>query len=392
MNCTATYSREGVDSLFTYYAIFCAAVIGIVLENTAKSKKAKAAVAVPLLVLLAFVSGTRYELGGTDYSIYRTTFESVPKLGSFDPTTVRDLPGTYSLELGYLFINSLVKSAGFSFYGFTLLHSIFFYVALYFGLRRYSANFSLLIVVFLYKLFFYNTFVSLRQSITIALFFLALRYMQNRNIVRYMFIAALATLIHNAAFILVPVYFLTYLNVSRNLLLVLNAIFLPTLVLRLFGVDVASAFSPVLLSLGGLLESEKFEGFAESDPTAALSPMHTVEYLALMLLVLIFCDRIVREYAHGEFTIKLFVAMLPLFTLFSGYAILTRLKDYFVLSYGLILGYVAYMDARKRAPLIEIAVIGVSLLGYLRFIYLFDDGAMNPYESFAFVEGVSIFE
>ena len=188
--------------MVVYLIIFFFSVFALILNNILTKKNEKMIIEIIILIILCLISGTRYKLGGTDYFIYEKMFDVVPTLGDFNFDTVHGIYGTFGAEKGYLYLNSIVKSLGFNFYGFTLLHSMFFYFSLYKGLKKYTNNFNLLIIVFLYKMFFYNTFISLRQSITIGIFFLAMHYIQEKKIVKYFMMCFIATLFHKGALIL----------------------------------------------------------------------------------------------------------------------------------------------------------------------------------------------
>ena len=178
----------------------------------------KRIIEVCLLLILCIISGTRYNLGGTDYYLYKTVYDGLPGIVDFlkQYNSIREHYQTFGWEKGYLLLNSLAKSIGLSFYGFTLLHAIFFYSCLYIGIRSYTKNFSLILVVFLYKMFFYETFIAMRQSITIALFFVSLKHIENRNFVRYYLITLIAVFVHRGAFILFFLYYMLNLRLTYS--------------------------------------------------------------------------------------------------------------------------------------------------------------------------------
>ena len=89
-------------------------------------------------------------------------------------------------------------------------------------------------------------------------------------------------------------------------------------------------------------------------------------------------------------SIKLFLVLLPLFTLFRNYEILTRFKDFFTFTYAIILNNVSNLDGRSKKILIYFFTILISSYGFYRFILLFDNGALIPYESYLFKD-ISIF-
>ncbi|AQU80219.1 hypothetical protein AJGP001_13460 [Planococcus faecalis] len=169
--------------MWFYILLFSFCIFLLILNNFIKMNHKKI-FEITSLIILCLISGTRYYLGGSDYYIYETVFNGLPTLKDFiiNFAHIHNYYPTYGFESGYLFINSLIKTLGLNFFGFTLINSIFFYTCLYIGFKKYSFNFNLLIIVFLYKVFFYNTFISMRQSITLAIFFLAIKYIEEKKL------------------------------------------------------------------------------------------------------------------------------------------------------------------------------------------------------------------
>ena len=123
-----------------YLIIFYCSILTMVLNNVLTKKNEKKIVEIVTLISLCLISGTRYNLGGTDYFVYERIFNVVPNIQNFNFDTVHDIYGTFGAEKGYLYLNSIIKSIGLNFFGFTLLHSIFFYFSLYKGLKKYTVN------------------------------------------------------------------------------------------------------------------------------------------------------------------------------------------------------------------------------------------------------------
>lgn len=344
------------------------------------------------LIILCFVSGTRYNLGGSDYSVYKATFDSLPTLSVFfaDFAHLHEHYLTFGFETGYLLLNSLIKTIGLNFYGFTLIHSVIFYICFYIGIKRYAFNLNLLIIVFLYKMFFYNTFISMRQSITIAIFLIAMHYIEDKKPVKYFVLCTIAVFFHTAALILFPVYFIRKITLTKNTILKANIIFIPSILISLLNVPTMKLFSFAIGLAGNPIIATKANSLIATAAGSPIGIFHTLEYLLLMLFVIYYYEKIINIDEHAEFILKLFMILLPIFTLFRGYEILTRIKDYFTLSYGIILGYLCMTDNAKHRYLFQIGTIIVCAFGFFRFITLFGSGCLMPYESYITM-GISIF-
>lgn len=372
--------------MWFYLAIFYCCVIAYILNNLLTNNKSKVFIEISILIFLCVISGTRYYLGGSDYYVYLTIFNSIPKLevllrnfGQIDRYYL-----TFGVERGYLVFNSLVKTFGFNFFGFTLINSIIFYTCLYKGLKRYAYNFNLLIIVFLYKMFFYNTFISMRQSISIAIFFVAMHYIEERKPVKYFSYCILAALFHFSAIILFFVYFVNKIKLTKKKVIILNLIFIPTLIFSLTNFQVLKSLSFLAGVFANTGLFEKATDIFSLNSLTSISMLHVFEYFILMILIVVKFDKISNVNNHSEFILKIFLLLLPVFTIFRGYEIFTRLKDYFILSYAIILGNIFILSNRKYRTIMQIGVILVCLFGFIKFIVSFDNGAMMPYVSYLF--------
>lgn len=359
-----------------------------------KSTKDQRIVYLIAIAVLAVIAGMR-NVGGTDFGIYRTIYNNVPRLDSFVKyyNSLDDRYVTFGVERAYLFANSFFKTLHFSYYGYIFVQAAFIIFTTYFALRKYTGEFMLVVMVFLYKFYFYNTFISLRQPITIAIFFIMLRFMEKRKILPYMLLALLAFYFHTAAVVLFPLYFLNRVKVTRRLIIVLNAIFLPTLILSAMDVPVLRVFEPILeLEIFSTDEIfRKTENLIMGESITAINWLHTAEYFLIMLLLLFFFHRIKEANPECDTMIKLFLCLLPIFTLCRNYEILTRIKDYFTISYGFIISYIAAIQKGKYRFITYVLTALWCGFGFFRFIILFDGGAMLRYKPNFFL-GRSLFE
>lgn len=242
------------------------------------------------------------------------------------------------------------------------------------------------LALFMYKLMFYNTFISIRQGMTLAVFCYALKYIVNKKPVRYMLCCLVAFYIHRGAIILFPLYFAQYIPMSKKILRNLAIGFAPTWFLK------------NLVNLSGLIEKvisvigfeQKSEGWAAS--LERISIIHTLECYIIIILCIIFYDQIVEFGRKGLISLKLVIFTLPIFTLCSNWIILTREKDYFVLFYGILLGYIVVsrkLDLSIRL-IIKRCILVAAFIGMVRYVLVFDGGALWHFTSFIF-KGCSIF-
>jgi len=327
------------------------------------------------LFLLIFISGTR-NVGGSDFHVYQRVYESTPII-----THVQDAFQRGGYEYGFIVLVSLAKTLGLSYQGFLMVNSAFFYYSFYYGFHKYGDNFSLVLLVFLYKMFFYDTFISIRQSITIAIFFLSFHLIFEKKFFKYFAWCALSFFIHMGSFLLGFLFLLYYFqNISRKQIGLLYLIFLPTILLR----NIPEYF---LNSLAWLFNSsysdvafvDKMGDYLLSDDS--LSLIHLAEFSLLFFFLFIFYDKIIAVHPQANKIVLFFLCLLPFFTLFQKISIVTRVKDYFIISYAFICNYLMNICHKRYRLFISLFVLAWSAFGFFRFILKFDDGALMDYQS-----------
>lgn len=335
-----------------------------------------------MFVLLASVSGFRY-LGGTDLELYETIYNKIPTIISKDFLDVFYNVDYFFWEPGYLiYISSIKTFTGLSFYGYLLLNAIVFYFCLYKGHSKYTRHWGLVLMFFMYKLFFYETFVAMRQCISIALFWLILHYAEERKPLRYIVLWLLIVLpMHNAGIILVFVYLFNYIKITKERFLILGAIFAPF-----------TFFSSVLNDLVGgvmalLSESKSEYAFGNEQQNI----LYTIEYYLVWTLVYLNFDKIRNVNVHASFIIKMFLIILPCVTIFRDIIILRRVMDYFYLTVPILLGYICDSNRNSKFAIISILTL-ICFYGYTRYINNFDGGkGLVPYLSWLELPNATLF-
>lgn len=340
-----------------------------------------------VLLLLIFISGTRYYMGGSDAYIYENVYNSTTTVSNILTYTFTGVNNgvNENYEIGFQLICAISKALNLSYWGFILGYSVIFYLLMYKGLKRYAGNWSLVIAVFMYKIMFYNTFISIRQGLTLAIFCYALHYIEEKKPWKYFIASFVAFYIHRGALILFPLYFLRYMPISKKIVKWTAIVFAPTWFLR-GAVNIGPVLERVISVIG---MSQKSEGWTEA--TEPISLLHTLECYMVISLIVIFYDKIIQEDEQAKLIIKLVLVTIPIFTLLSNWIVMTREKDYFVILYGIIIGYICngkILVSKKRV--IKLATFALCLVGMVRYVLVFDGGVLMEFTSFIF-KGCSIF-
>lgn len=344
------------------------------------SKKDKKFIYIIVFGLLIFISGTRYYMGGTDVYAYESIYEATPVVSQVMDYVLHDADmGIISgYEKGFILFCSIAKTLNLTYWGFILVYASLFYVLLFVGIKPLVQEWSVFIGLFMYKIMFYNTFISLRQGMTIAIFCLSLRFILAKKFWKYMLCCLIAFGFHRGALILFLLYFVQYIPISKKNIFIFSLAFAPTWLIRDY-VDFGTVVEEIVNLFGF---SERSLSYTET--TEPINIIHTLECYIIVILILYFYDQIIDYGEKAVLSLQMFCITLPIFTLLSNWIVLTREKDYFVLFYGVIIGYIVSNEKLESST--RKFVLGVSLLcgfiGMIRYVIVFDGGVLMNFTSF----------
>lgn len=149
-----------------------------------------------LFLLILFI-GLRNEIG-TDYLHYKEIFEQAGR------ANYGELHG----EIGWFFLNKIVRHVSDNFKVITLIHAGIIVFLLHVSLKRYRF-YTFSFILFILANSGYTFIVNgMRQGIAIALFFYSWRYIQSREGLKYWTLILLGTLFHISILFVAPLYWL----------------------------------------------------------------------------------------------------------------------------------------------------------------------------------------
>lgn len=368
--------------MLIYSLVFFLAVVLLLLSLLIQKRYFRNVLAVLPLIILSLVTGTRYYMGGYDIYNYANIFNMTPYLGNFHLWNTFKSEGFLGAEIGYKFINSLVKSLGFNFFGFTLIVSIFFYICVYVGLSKFTENMNLVIVVLMYKAFLGLTFIYMRQCITVGIFLLAIKYIYKSKPIKYIVLILVAATIHFSAIFLLPFYFLKFIKLTRKGIILFSVIFTFSFLISLLNIDLLSHLH-VLSGFFSDAGQEKLDSVAGGNSLyqGGTNILHLGEFLVLDGFLILNFDKIKLD-EKKDLMIKLFLSVLPFYSLFANEGILVRMPFYFLLAYALVIEYIVDKKNISIKLLVYATVAMISFIGMYKYAAQFDAGAMFVYKSF----------
>jgi len=201
-----------------------------------------------LLYFLTFTAlilmvSLRYRVGG-DSLFYENYFPFNPKLNDVVRFYLNDNYLNY--QPLWILMVSLSKTLIDHITFFHFLHSLIFNLALFIFLKRYTNKpFSVLLILFVSLLYFYFSFEIQRQTMSIAVFLLSVRYLEEKKWVKYFLLSVVAYYFHMSAIIL---FVLPCMNMLKFRMIYLYFLFSATIVLFFFRFELLDFVKPVFVN------------------------------------------------------------------------------------------------------------------------------------------------
>lgn len=179
-----------------------------------------------IMAFLAIFVGISDMFGGYDRYIYGACFDQLADTirGGRNIFTTA-LFQMYGNEFGYCLLNIVVSLFSANRYIFILITTLIIYVCLYFSLKRHTSNYAFAIILFL-GLWFFFSFTYLRQVLGASIVWLSIRYVSERNLIRFLIVVFIAASFHNSAIMLLPLYFIPTRTFKKKNILILMGILL----------------------------------------------------------------------------------------------------------------------------------------------------------------------
>lgn len=173
-------------------------------------------------MLLALFVGISDMLGGYDRYIYGELFDSTADAihlygNNFKNSSLYNL---YSNEVGYVLSNVAISYLTQNRYIFILIITLVSYFLISRSIIKYCCNYQLATVIFLGLMFFF-TFTYLRQMLAFSVGWLAIQYIYERKLWKFMALVFIAFLFHNSAIILFPLYFISIRKYNTSIIVIL---------------------------------------------------------------------------------------------------------------------------------------------------------------------------
>lgn len=353
-----------------YLVIFAFIIICSMINLEIEKEKLKLVYIVMSIFLLLFVI-FRDNLGGTDYFVYKGYFENTPPLAE-----LQKMDYHIEYEIGFKYLNSLIKSSTSNYYWLFGVIGLCTFPVLLISNYKYCKYPFFTMGYYMYKTFFYTNFIAMRQTIAVAIFIIAIKYIIEGNLKKYSISIILASLFHSSAVVLFFVYFVRNLKLyKKNIFYILSVggvlfVFSDILVNILESVlSIFNADSSVLDKVDGITKTSGIN-------------LHVIEIVLLYMLLKksykIKCER-------DKIFLNIFVLYMILLLGFSGQVIFIRISMYFYIIIMIFMSKsIEGIESQKYRSVLVYMLLIVFLLGYVKYLNQFDNGGLIPYKSILF--------
>lgn len=210
--------------MWLYLTIFF--VVVILYSGTIYNPQSKG-VLMAVMTFLALFVGLSDMLGGYDRYIYAECFDRlVDTMRNGENIINTAIFKLFGKEFGYVLLNMAVGLFTANRYIFILIVTLIIYSCLYVSFKHYTINYAFAIIIFL-GLWFFFSFTYLRQVLGASIGWLALKYISERDLKRFLIIVIIAASFHNSAIMLLPLYFIPIRTFEKKkILMVMGVLFL----------------------------------------------------------------------------------------------------------------------------------------------------------------------
>ena len=379
--------------MYIYLALLGGLLLTAILDllHPFKRKDANNAFVFWIIIFILF-KGLRWDTG-SDWAQFYACFEDSTWSNIF--SYWRYGTGTEKMEFGYVFLNVLVRTFLFNYTFFLLLTNAF--ILIIFGrlIKMYIPKHQLAALAILVVSV---DFFPVRQSLAIAIFCYATRYILNRDFKKFFLCCLLSFCIHRASMVVMVVYPLAYANYNyvRNVIIYFLVGLSSLLLYQAFDFLHNIAFVNALT--GGVMDNydaaghyEYFGQFEEID-TAGRSLM----YLSSIVQLTVYSYPYYKIIEKNDSLRKVYGFFLNLYTFWlclnvigynPGFIMIYRIANIFSFAYPMVIGFTILYLSIKKKTIIALSILIIAFIIKLNTqIFMHPDDehyfCFVPYKSF----------
>lgn len=178
-----------------YFSIYACCVISSLLVMNKQFYKYRQIILFVISGMLILLAGLRVDIG-YDYDSYKDIFNNAPNLYQLIVYGNRT-----SIEIGYILINSIVKTIGGNFNLVLFISASISLVIITKSLTKYSVYPILSILIYVSRFYFVRDMGQIRSSIACAIVLYSIKFINRKKLKEFTITILIACLFHNVAFV-----------------------------------------------------------------------------------------------------------------------------------------------------------------------------------------------
>ncbi|GAA0866136.1 EpsG family protein [Paraclostridium tenue] len=355
-----------------YLLILFIAIVCAFMDIYVEDKKKKNIIYALLCFLLIIFAGTRFETGN-DWPEYTSTFNNIGTLK--DLLVGKFILSSTRMESGYILFNTIVKSLGGS------INEVFFIMAtltisiIFLSCKKYTPYYFIAILLYLRYGYTQANFMFVRQGLGIAVFLYSIKYIYEKNFLKYFICITICVLFHKSTLVLYPIYFIVNREYKTSVLVIFMVI---SIVLGFTNwIHGITIFMP-----SGIARS--INGYLSFGVTAGISPS-MIEKIVVIFIALLFRNRLSEKFKYFNIFLNLYViSFISYFSLIESYVLQQRMVIIFNIVGIIIISYFVYLGSNKLIKgIICLLIAGIVSMFFIKSISLFDENSVyTPYKSY----------
>lgn len=307
-----------------------------------------------ILLFIILLAGTREAKLGTDFNNYLTFYNYILKHGKI---------GYFFKEsdIGWEYLNLIFGQFGIPsgvFFGLVSGITWFFFI-------KGSYKFQFLLPLMFFFVFssglFFWTFNGVRQSISIMIFFYAIRFVIEQDLRRYLLLISIASLFHISVIIMLPFYFITKIKFNQKLVALLY-------IISLFLVGNSwfmSIMSNVIIFVGSKIDIlSVYIHYIEANSYAineerTSSGLGVLIRIATTVYILYKSEYVLKQQPKLMIYYVLFFIGAILSNVFFAVEIIGRVLQYFNICFAIVIASTVYYSTSKYERIVNTLLMGV---------------------------------
>jgi len=336
-----------------YLIIFIIIVFFAILEVLNLEKEISQYFPWIVLFILLCVAGFRYETG-VDWRIYASMFQTTATIDEI--TTPLGREQIFSTpDYNYCLLISIIKYFGGSIQTVFFVVSLITYIFLYKSLVFFSDGKTTSLLIYFSLLFFVLDMSGMRQSLALSMFFYSIRYIYDRNLLKFILLIMLAASFHWSAYLLLCLYFIIGRHFSTKVLVLF---FVTSLMIYLLRISWFNIFiDKIAPFLGDLVFATKLLFYSRNETAEAgralnlNTILNIFFYISTLSLLLYFRPQLEKNSKYFNIFLNIYICQIfTFFCLFEFAEMSERLRLYLMLGNIIVLPsliFLFYLNAER---------------------------------------------